>query len=80
MYTNQKILSCLRLDLRGLGTLATAIVVLSVPANANLILNGGFDDPSSPPAPYFVLTTAPAFLVFHPRSRFRRARPCRLRG
>jgi hypothetical protein len=54
MYTNQKILSCLCLDLRGLGTLAAAIVVLSVPANANLILNGGFEVTGSNTVPFQV--------------------------
>ena len=54
MYTNQKILSCLRLVLRGLGTLATAIVLPSVPANANLVMNGGFGDPGSNTVPFQV--------------------------
>jgi hypothetical protein len=69
MYTNQKILSCLCLDLRGLGTLATAIVVFSVPANAanaNLILNGGFDDPTSPTVPFAVYSTPPPDWSFSP--------------
>jgi hypothetical protein len=66
MYTNQKILSCLCLDLRGLGPLATAIVVLSVPANANLILNGGFDGPGGPTVPYAVFLTPPPGWSFSP--------------
>lgn len=60
MYTNQKILNCLCLDLRGLGTLATAVVVLSVPANAGLILNGGFEDvPTGKSVPYDARSTPP---------------------
>ena len=54
MYTNQKILSCLCLDLRGLGTLATAIVVLSVSANANMVTNGGFTDTGGNTVPFKV--------------------------